>query len=437
MIVDCDVVVVGAGVAGLECARTLNAHGLAVRVVEASDGVGGRVRSDRVDGFTVDRGFQLLNPAYPAVRARVDVRALDLRPLLPGVAVRRDEGLALLADPRRAPRLLGPTLRSGYVRPRELVALARWAAPALGPARRLLHGPDETLARSLDRAGVDGAIRREVLAPFLAGVLAEGDGTTSAAFARLLVRMFLLGTPGVPAGGMAELPAQLARDLPDVVLGTRVVAVERTGGESGPATVRVRTDGRSAGGNGAADGTIDARAVVVATDAVTAEALVGVRAPTMKGLVTHWYATDEAPRADAAIVVDGRRQGGRRPGPVVNAAVMSNAAPSYAPAGLHLVQVTCLLDAGPAAEPPAEPDVRRQAGEMFGVSTATWREISRHVVPGALPAQGVPLVARQEVDLGGGVFVCGDHRDTASLQGALVSGARTADEVRRQLSGGS
>ena len=427
MTVDCDVVVVGAGVAGLECARTLHAHGLAVRVVEASDGVGGRVRSDRFDGFTVDRGFQLLNPAYPAVRARVDVGALDLRPLLPGVAVRRDAGLALLADPRRAPRLLGPTLRSGYVRPLELVALARWAAPALGSARRLVDGPDETLARSLDRTRVDGAIRREVLAPFLAGVLAEDDGTTSAAFARLLVRMFLLGTPGVPAGGMAQLPAQLARDLPDVVLGTRVETVERTGGEGGASAVRVRTD----------DGTVEARAVVVATDAVTAEALVGVRAPAMKGLATHWYATDEAPRADAAIVVDGRRQGGHRPGPVVNAAVMSNAAPSYAPPGQHLVQVTCLLDAGPAADPPAEPDVRRQAGEMFGVSTSTWREIARHLVPGALPAQPAPLVARQEVDLGGGVFVCGDHRDTASLQGALVSGARTADAVRRRLSGGA
>ncbi|MEP7762773.1 FAD-dependent oxidoreductase [Sanguibacter sp. 25GB23B1] len=430
---DCDVVVVGAGVAGLECARTLHEHGVAVRVVEAGDAVGGRVRSDRIDGFTVDRGFQLLNPAYPAVRARVDVDALDLRPLLPGVVVRRDDRLALLADPRRAPRLLGRTLRSGYVRPREIVALARWAAPALGPARRLVDGPDETLAQSLDRTGVDGTIRDEVLAPFLAGVLAEDDGTTSAAFVRLLVRMFLLGTPGVPAGGMGELPAQLARDLPDVALGTRVESIERTGGETGHSAVRVRT-GRSGGGEG---GTIDARVVVIATDAVTAEALAGVRAPAMKGLVTHWYAADEPPRTDAAIVVDGRRRGGRRPGPVVNAAVMSNAAPTYAPPGQHLVQVTCLLGAGAAAEPPAEPEVRRQAGEMFGVSTSTWREITRHVVPGALPAQPVPLVTRHEVDLGGGVFVCGDHRDTASLQGALVSGARTAEAVRRRLAGGA
>lgn len=422
MTVDCDVVVVGAGVAGLECARSLHERGLAVRVVEASDGVGGRVRSDRVDGFVVDRGFQLLNPAYPAVRARVDVRALDLRPLLPGVAVRRDDRLALLADPRRAPRLLGATLRSGYVRPREIAALARWAAPALGPPRRLLDGRDQTLASSLDRAGVTGAVRREVLGPFLAGVLAEDDGTTSAAFVRLLVRMFLLGTPGVPAGGMGELPAQLARGLPDVVLGTRVVSVERRGSGSGPTAVRVRTDGAGAA-------TIDARAVVVATDAAAAQALAGVPAPAMKGLVTHWYATDEAPRTDAAIVVDGRRGGGRPPGPVVNAAVMSAAAPGYAPPGQHLVQVTCLL----GGEAPAEREVRRQAGEMFGVSTSTWREVARHVIPGALPAQPAPLAARQEVDLGGGVLVCGDHRDTASLQGALVSGGRTAEAVERQL----
>lgn len=418
---DCDVVVVGAGIAGLECARTLHAQGVVVRVLEAGDGIGGRVRSDHVDGFTLDRGFQLLNPAYPAVRARIDVRALDLRPLLPGVAVRRDDRLSLLADPRRAPRLLGATLRSGYVRPRELVALGRWAAPALGPARRLVDGPDETLQRSLDRARTDGALRREVLEPFLAGVLAEevAAGETSAAFVRLLVRMFLRGTPGVPAGGMAALPAQLAAGLPGVALGERVERVERTGrtvpgGLRDDGGFRVRTSG----------GTVASRVVVVATDAVSAQRLVDVPAPASKGLVTYWYATDEAPRTDAAIVVDGRRRG-----PVVNAAVLSNAAPSYAPAGRHLVQVTCLL----GEQAPDEAVVRRQAGEMFGVGTGSWREIARHLVPGALPVQPAPLVARRSVDLGGGLFVCGDHRDTASLQGALVSGARTAEAVRRRL----
>ncbi len=406
---DCEVVVVGAGLAGLECARTLHEGGVDVRVLEASDGVGGRVRTDRVDGFTLDRGFQLLNPAYPAVRARVDLPALDLHPFVPGVAVRRDTGLSLLADPRRAPGRLPATLTSGYVRPREIAALVRWAAPSLGPVRRLLAAPDAPLAESWQAAGVDGALRREVLEPFLAGVVGDEPGTSSARFVRLLVRSFLLGTPGVPAAGMGALPAQLAAQVPDVVLGARVDRVE-----SVPGGHRVATPG----------GSVTARAVVVATDAPAAQALTGVPAPPINGLVTFWFAAEEPPTPDAVLVVDGRRRG-----PVVNAAVMSAAAPSYAPAGRHLVQVTCLL----RGEPPAESVVRRQAGEMFGVDPGGWRELARHAVPGALPARRAPLEVRQPVTHGDGRFVCGDHRDTASQQGALVSGRRTATAVRRWL----
>ena len=407
--VDCDVVVIGAGIAGLECARTLSEHGVDVRVLEAADAVGGRVRTDHVDGFTLDHGFQLLNPAYPAVRERVDLTALDLRPFLAGVAVRRDDGSALLADPRRAPGALPRTLTSGYVRPLELLALARWAAPALGPVSRLLATPDTTLARSLAAAGVDGRLRHEVLDPFLAGVLGEADGATSARFVRLLVRSFLLGTPGVPAGGMRALPDQLAAHLRQVTLGAPVDRVEPV-----PGGYRV----------GAGGSTTSGRAVVVATGARTAQDLAGVAAPPMNGLVTSWYATDEPPMGRSVVVVDGRRRG-----PVVNAAVMTAAAPSYAPAGVHLVQVTCLL----GGEEPEEAAVRRQAGEMFGVDPRGWRALTRHLVPAALPAMRPPLDVRRPVALGDGLFVCGDHRDTASTQGAMVSGRLTATAVRRRL----
>ena len=244
-----DVVVVGAGLAGLACAQRLVDQDVDCRVLEASDGVGGRVRTDVVDGFRCDRGFQLLNPAYPVLPQVVDVDALELRPFVPGVAVSGGRGLKLLLDPRRRPDGLLTTVRSGYVSPLELAALAAWLAPALGPVSRLLGSDDATLAASLDRARVTGRLRR-VLESFLTGTLADDTGSTSAAFVRLLMRSFLLGTPSVPAAGMQALPEQVAAGLP-VRLGARVDAVERS------------SDGwvvRSSSGD------VRARAVVVATD---------------------------------------------------------------------------------------------------------------------------------------------------------------------------
>lgn len=442
---DADVVVVGAGLAGLACARTLERAGLSVVVLESAPEVGGRVRTEVVDGFRCDVGFQLVNPAYPAVRRLVDVEAMRLCTFEPGVAVRRDDGpdgLAVLADPRRAPHLLPRTLRSawraGYLDPGELLALARWAAPALGSPRRLVSGPDTSLAASLDAAGATGPLRRQVLEPFLAGVLADDTGASSAAFVRLLVRCFLLGTPGVPANGMGELPRQLAAGLVDPVrCGTPVEQVRPAEGSAGGASVRT------------ASGTLTSRAVVVATDGPDAGALLGSRldereggrgsagggggvgggvggrgsAP-MNGLRTWWFSAPQPPSPQRMLVVDGRR------GPVVNTAVLSTVAPAYAPSGRSLVQATTLL--------PTEADervVRRELDRLWGTSTSGWELVVRHDVPRSLPRQLPPLQARRPVALGDGLFVAGDHRDTASQQGALVSGRRAARAVLLEIAG--
>ncbi len=119
------------------------------------------------------------------------------------------------------------------------------------------------------------------------------------------------------------------------------------------------------------------------------------------------------------------------PGPVWNAAVVTAAAPSYAPAGRHLVEATCLLDRpdGDASED----EVLRHVGQIYGCATREWRTVTRHRIPHALPAVPPPLRPRSPVSLGEGVFVCGDHRDTASIQGALVSGNRTANSVHAAL----
>lgn len=419
---DADVVVVGAGVAGLRCASRLAELGREVVVLERGDGVGGRVRTDLIDGFRCDRGFQVLNPAYPAMKRWVDLNALDLRPFRAGVLVRRSDTLAVVADPVREPRLLPATLRSGYLRPLELAALARWAARVMTSPDAVKGQADRSLADSFDAAGVNGRLRTEVLEPFLAGVLVDSHTQTSANYTKLLVRSFALGRPGVPSLGMDALPEQLAAPLGDRVrLNSAVEGLAPSG-----AGVELRLDGSR----------LRARAAVVATDPMTAASLSIIPEPMMHGLVTWWFEAPQAPHPLALIAVDGRRsQGpgaGRSPGPVWNAALMTAAAPSYAPPGRHLVAATTLLDRADGEA--GEAQVKTHLGEIYGVDTSAWRVVTRHRIDAALPSMrpGAPMAA--PVECGHGVFVCGDHRDTPSLQGALVSGHRAAEAAHAHLS---
>ena len=416
---DADVIVIGAGLAGLRCADRLAEAGRSVVVLEREPVVGGRQQTDEVDGFLLDRGFQVLNPAYPAVKRWVDVDDLALRSFGAGLLVRREQGLVELHHPLRDPRGLAATLRSGLLAPGSAASLARWAAPALVAPRRVVHGPDRPLSEGLDAAGVHGPLRDEVLEPFLAGVVAEDRGETSEAFVRLLVRMFALGVPGLPARGIRALPEWLAdrmrrrADGPDLRLSTPVIGIDTSGAEP---TV-VCADGSNVSG----------RAVVVAVGPEAVSGLVDLPAPVTRGLRTWWFAAPEAPTTSDMVVVDGRRRG-----PMVNAAVVSNAVPSYAPPGSHLVEVTTLL--GQDHDAPEE-EVRRQAAEVFGVPTTGWEVVRRDDVHDALPAQPAPLRVTSPARVGDGVYVAGDHRDTASIQGALVSGHRVAGVVLDDLGG--
>ena len=405
---DSDVVVVGAGLAGLRCATVLAEAGLEVVVLDAADAPGGRIRTERVDGFLVDRGFQVLNPAYPAVRRWVDVDALRLQPFAAGVAALGDAGRMTLGHPVRAPRLLGRTARAALPRPGEVAALLRWAAPLLRPRPRrsladvVSRRADVDRATAFARRGLDGELGR-VVERFLAGVVLEDDGSTADRFVLLLTWMFANGVPSLPGHGMQALPDQLARPLGDRVrLGERVTSVEPG---------RVHTDGR----------TWTARHVVVATAAPEAHALTGLAVPDTKGVSTVWWSAPEAP--DTALLhVDART---RPSGPLVNAAVISRAAPSYAPAGRHLVEGSALLGPDRVA---SEADMRRHAGELLGADPSRWEVVVRHDVRDALPAQRPPFTTTRPVTVDG-LVVCGDHRDTGSIQGALVSGQRAAEAV--------
>lgn len=389
------IVVVGAGCAGLRAAGLLAASGRDVLVFEASGAVGGRVATDVVDGFRCDRGFQLLNPMYPAARRALDLGRLDLHRFGRGAALRTDDGLTVLADPTRHPQHAAGLVR-GALTPADLAAVMRWL--------RASWQENATLSGALDAAGFSPVVRRAV-ERFFAGVTLEERGATSASQVRRLAGFFALATPGVPAQGMAAVPLQLAETIRDRIrLGARVAAVL-----PGVGGVEVRV----------ADGSVEwAEAVVLAAGPLGNAALLGLPAPSMLGVTTWWFGADEAPTRSPFLHLD-VRDGAR----LANACVQSNVAPSYAPAGQHLVQVSAV-----GAHGLDDSSAVREAAGVLGGDPTQWRLLVRHDIAHALPALPPGAHALGPAPAG---LVVADDLPGASIQDALASGERAALALSR------
>ncbi|MEX2627045.1 MAG: NAD(P)/FAD-dependent oxidoreductase [Ilumatobacteraceae bacterium] len=406
-----DVVVVGAGLAGLACATRLHATGRSVLVLEASDGVGGRVRTDHVDGFTLDRGFQVLLTAYPELHRQFDLAALDLREFRPGALVWRGGRGHAVVDPFRSPRYALSTALAPIGSPLDKLRIARLrrSLRSVHPAT-LLAGDDRTTAEALADRGFSPKIVERFFRPLVGGIQLDLDLTASRRMFDIVFRMLADGAAAVPAAGMRALPDQLAARLPEgsVLLDTPATSVT-------PGAVTT-SDGRRHTG----------RAVVVACEGPAAASLLGLPAVASRAVGCVYFAADEAPTRSDMVVLDGTGAG-----PVLNAAVMSNVAPEYAPVGRHLVVAALPGHIGDGLEH----DARAQLRSWWGPAVDGWEHLRTYRIAHGQPSQVPPLRPRQRVTLGDGVFVCGDHRDTASIQGALHSGRRAAGAVLAELAG--
>ncbi|MGI8534925.1 MAG: NAD(P)/FAD-dependent oxidoreductase [Mycobacteriales bacterium] len=399
-----EVVVVGAGLAGLACARHLRRADVEVVVLEAADVVGGRVRTDVVDGMLLDRGFQVHNTGYPEAQRVIEPNGLQLQPFAAGALVRIGDRLHKVGDPRKVPRWAPRTVLSPIGSIRDKVLIGQLAAEAaLHSPDALLSRPETTTYEALRARGLSDTVVERFFRPFLSGVFLEDELSTSSRLFDLVWRSFVRGTQCVPAAGMGAIPAQLTVGL-DVRLATPVDAV---------AAGEVRAVGE----------VLHPRAVVVATAAPAAGRLLpGLDVPTGKSVTTHYHLAPEPPVREPAIVLDGERSG-----PVASSVVLTNAAPSYAP-GRHLVSSSVV--SGDASEPA----VRAHLARLYGVDTARWEAVAAYQIVDALPSQAPPMGRfRKAVRLEPGLYVCGDHRDSASIQGALVSGRRAATAVLREL----
>ncbi|MFF9812652.1 NAD(P)/FAD-dependent oxidoreductase [Streptomyces sp. NPDC014006] len=430
-----DVVVVGAGVAGLSAAHRLTSAGITTAVLEAAPCVGGRMATEKVDGFRLDRVGQLLSTAYPELRLTPELGALAVRPFAPGVLLHSDgrhhhagataagrgarstggaRGAlhvvrALASAPRTAaaPRVRASAPLGTPVDQARLVpALTRLANL---PIDEVLARPETHAGRSLTARGLPARTVEGFLRPLLAALLCDPELTTSSRCADLALRAFAAGRLCLPEGGADVLPELLARTLPPGTVHTGVRATS-------VATTSVTT---------AEHGVFRCRAVLVATDARTAaELLPGLRVPDFHPVTVVHHTTDDPPRTGASLLLDADRGG-----PVAHTAVISRVDPTRAPAGRALISSTVL------GTPPPDVDaaVRLHLARLYGVSTGRWETLAVHHTPDAVPAMRPPHDLRKPVRLLAGLYICGDHRDTSTVQGALHSAHRATTALLTDL----
>jgi phytoene dehydrogenase-like protein len=427
-----DAVVVGAGLAGLSCALSLEAAGLSVNLLEASDAPGGRVRTDLVEGFRLDRGFQVMLTAYPEAKRLLDYGALRLEKFDSGALVWHGGKFHRFVDPFRNPMGSARFLFDPIVSVSDKLQVARLRTRVRrGSCEEIFARTEKTTRDYLQAFPFSAGIIEKFFEPFFAGVFLERDLVTSSRFFEFLFRLFSLGDTAVPESGMQQIPLQLAAKLRSGTLqtGARVSKVTRD-----TRTFQLELGSREQQ---------QARAVVVAVAGNDGNRLLagvgGWSIPEVRAwnkTTAFYYAAQHAPVAEPIIMLNGE---GRSAGPVNHVAVMSAVSPRYAPPGAHLVVANVIGDAPAedAALMRLDQAVRQHVGKWFGPAVDSWKMLGAYTLARALPQQRHAEWEQAPVRVGGtgGVYMCGDYRETASIQGALASGRRAAEAVIKDLGG--
>ena len=402
------VLIVGAGISGLTCALRLHEAGIPVHVIEASDGVGGRVRTDRVDDFLLDRGFQVYLSAYPEAGELLDLDASQLHPFAAGALVYNGKRLVRVMDPFKHPASLLSGMRApvGTLLDKLRVALLRFRVMG-SSTEEIARRPDRETQEFLRQFGFTPAMIDGFFRSFYGGIFLEKELRTSSRMFEFTFKMFSQGSATLPARGMGTIPLQIAHRLP-------------------PQTIRVGAPVSSAAPHRvllSSGEEIQGRQVVIATHAAqTAEIIPSFKpqAPAWRSVTNVYYSAPISPLGEPIIALNASGHG-----LVNNFCVPSDVAPSYAPAGQSLLSVSLL---GLHRDPGIPHQVREELRSWFGNQVNDWKHLRTDVIRHALPEQlpGAPSSGYLVQD---GIYICGDHTSSASIEGAVISGNKTAAAI--------
>jgi phytoene dehydrogenase-like protein len=413
------VVVIGAGLAGLSCAVRLASRGVRTIVLESTDRVGGRVRTDVVDGFTLDHGFQVLLTAYPACRELLDYAKLRLQAFEPGALIRHGGTFAMLGDPWRRPLQAFQTAFSPVGTLGDKMRVARLRRESCrGSLEDLYTRAHEPTLSRLGRLGFTERFIDQFFRPFLGGVFLDPQLETSSRMLEFVFRMFAAGDIALPAEGMGAIPRQLAESLPrgSIRFNQCVEAVDQgkiflTGGEI-----------------------FEPAVIVVATESTAAAQIVGVpqlEAP-WRHTVNHYFSAEKSPDNRKMLMLSGdeydfgqRKDGGQMDRLISNVVVLSDVAPQYAPPGRTLISVSTNQPAGYDVSGDGLVSVRKQLIGWFGNQAAAWQHLRSYSIPYALPVQSLSNITPPLAN--GNIILCDDYCETPSIQGAMNSGLRAAE----------
>jgi len=413
-----DAVIIGAGAAGLACARVLEQNNLSYTVIESHNQPGGRIKTDVVDGFQLDRGFQVLQTGYPDVGQYLSLKELQLKKFPAGVAVRFNGRFHTIADPRHHPRYLMSTLASPLGSFGDRVAMLKLARHVCrGTFEDIFNQPEEPTIDFLEGCGFSKKFIRSFFVPFFAGACLDKNINASSRVLKYLFRIFAMGDATLPSRGMGEITKQLAQSLAKDKIQLQRKAVRIS---DGAVTLE---DGE----------TIQGRQIVVATPEPVVKDLLQIKTENRSvGESCLYYSTDWLPPfKEPFLMLNGDCRG-----PVNNIAFPSMVAPEYAPAGKTLVAVV-VVDDQYSKRTDLEGEVRKHCCEWFGDAAEGWEHLRTYQIEHALPDQSPPTnnpyILPKPVSKS--IRVCGEYQSLPGLQWALMSGQMTGEHLVKTMQG--